>query len=249
MKAEPPMEDVPMEHVKENTVHVIDRVDVRVEPGPLDYTERHKAEIAANWARERAEKPSLFDGEIYLAPHARLEGLVFEAEFRRTSFATLMYWRRDPARTRPWHIFGVGVIVSGEGHLIAARMAARDAGGGRIYFPAGTIDNGDIVDGHADYDANMRREVMEETGLDLGTARAERHVNLVTANRSIALFRRYRFDAPSREIVSAIECHLAREAEPELAEIVPVTRAGMMGEETPPYVRAFADWHFGHNPG
>jgi len=233
-----------MKQVQENTVHVIDSADVRVLPGPLPYTEQNSEAIALNWARERAANPTLFDGEFYLAPQAELTGGVFQAGFKRTSFATLMHWRRDESQERPWHIFGVGVIVSREGYLIAGRMSAQNAGAGRVYFPAGSIDDNDIVDRCVDYDANRRREVQEETGLDIQDARAEQKINLVTGNRSIALFRRYYFDAPSKELVSRIEQHLSSEVEPELSEIIPVNAAGAMGDATPSYVRAFADWHF-----
>lgn len=233
-----------MEHVLENTVHIIDRADVRVLPGPLPYAVENREAIASNWTRERAANPKLFDGEVYLAPQAELTGGQFKAGFKRTSFATLMHWRRDVSQKRPWHIFGIGVIVSGEGHLIAGRMGVQNAGAGRVYFPAGSIDDNDIVDGYVDYDANRWREVREETGLNLHDARAEQQINLVTGNRSIALFRRYYFDAPSTELVSRIEQYLSEEAEPELSEIIPVDAAGVMGEATPTYVRAFADWHF-----
>ena len=57
-----------MDHVRENTVHVIDDADVRVVPGPLEYTQQHQQIIALNWKREQAAKPALFDGEIFLAP-------------------------------------------------------------------------------------------------------------------------------------------------------------------------------------
>ena len=233
-----------MKNIRENTVHIIGRADVRVLPGPLPYAVKNSEAIASNWTKERAANPTLFDGEFYLAPQAELTGGLFKAGFKRTSFATLMHWRRDVSQERPWHIFGVGVIVSGEGHLIAGRMSAQNAGAGKVYFPAGSIDDNDIVDGYVDYDANRWREVREETGLDLHEAKAEQQINLVTGNRSIALFRRYYFDAPSTELVSRIEQHLSEEAEPELSEIMPVKAAGAMGEATPTYVRAFADWHF-----
>lgn len=233
-----------MEHVRENTVYVIDSTEVRVLPGSLPYTEHNSEAIALNWSREQAANPTLFDGEFYLAPQAELTGGIFQAGFKRTSFATLMHWRHDESQERPWHIFGVGVIVSKEGHLIAGRMSAQNAGAGRVYFPAGSIDDNDIVDGYVDYDANRRREVLEETGLDLLDASSEQRVNLVTGNRSIALFRRYYFDTPSNELISRIEHHLSSELEPELSEIIPVKAAGAMGDATPSYVRAFADWHF-----
>ncbi|MFQ0812939.1 NUDIX hydrolase [Brucella anthropi] len=233
-----------MEQVRENTVYVIDGAHVRVLPGPLSYAEQNSEAIALNWSRERTANPTLFDGEFYLAPQAELTDGLFRAGFQRTSFATLMHWRRDGSQERPWHVFGVGVIVSHEGHLIAGRMSAHNAGAGRVYFPAGSIDDNDIVDGYVDYDANRRREVLEETGLDLHDARAEQQIHLVTGNRSIALFRRYYFDVSSRELVSRIEQHLSAAEEPELSEIIPVNSAGRMGDATPSYVRAFADWHF-----
>lgn len=233
-----------MQHVKANTVYQIDRVDVRVLPGPLSYTEDNKPAIAANWEKAVAANSTLFDGEIYLAPEAHLDGHFFQASFRRTSFATLMYWRDDRVSEKPWHVFGVGIMVSAEGHLIAARMSAHNAVAGRVYFPAGSIDDHDIVGNRADYDANMAREVFEETGMDLRAAKAEAKTHLVTADGSIALFRRYHFDVSTAELLKRIEDNIAKQAEPELSEIIPVTRAGAMGEATPSYVRAFADWHF-----
>ncbi|MCH4541468.1 NUDIX hydrolase [Ochrobactrum sp. POC9] len=233
-----------MKQVRENTVHIIGSADVRVLSGPLLYAVENSDAIASNWTREQVANPTLFDGEFYLAPQAELTGSAFQAGFKRTSFATLMHWRHDESQERPWHIFGVGVIVSSDGHLIAGRMSAQNAGAGRVYFPAGSVDDNDIVDGYVDYDANRLREVREETGLDLLDARAEQQVNLVTGNRSIALFRRYYFDVPSKELVLRIEQHLSAEEEPELSEIITVKAAGVMGEATPSYVRAFADWHF-----
>ncbi|PWL17261.1 NUDIX hydrolase [Falsochrobactrum shanghaiense] len=233
-----------MRHVKENTVYVIDHVDVRVRPGTLAYAEKNRMDIAQNWRRECDAKPTLFDGEIYLAPEAQLESGVFHAEFQRTSFATLMYWRRDAERERPWHIFGVGVVVSAEGHLLAARMGDHSAVGGRVYFPAGSIDDNDIFGDRVDYRANMQREVCEETGLDLGEAQAENSINLVTANRSVALFRRYRFDLSTAELLSRIHAHVAAQELPELAEIIPFTHAQDLSDAMPSYVRAFTEWHF-----
>jgi 8-oxo-dGTP pyrophosphatase MutT (NUDIX family) len=155
-----------------------------------------------------------------------------------------MYWRKDAQPLRPWHIFGVGIMVSAEGHLIAARMSAHNAVAGRVYFPAGSIDDNDVVDGRADYTTNMAREVFEETGINLGDAKAEAKTHLVTADGSIALFRRHYFDLSTTELLKRIEANLAAQAEPELSEIIPVKQAGAMGQATPSYVRAFADWHF-----
>lgn len=87
-------------------------------------------------------------------------------------------------------------------------------------------------------------EVFEETGINLGDARGGSKTHLVTADGSIALFRRHYFDLSTTELLKRIEANLAAQAEPELSEIIPVKQAGAMGQATPSYVRAFADWHF-----
>ncbi|KXF76876.1 NUDIX hydrolase [Paramesorhizobium deserti] len=233
-----------MDETPENTVFPIDRVEVRVVPGALDYAVKNKAAIERNWHEEVSANPNLFNGELYLAPHAHIGDGTLRADFVRSLYETLLYWRRDPETVRPWHIFGVGVVVSSDNRLIAARMAAHNAGGGRIYFPAGSIDDNDIVDGVVDYDRNNRREVQEETGLDLSHAEQEAKIHLVTGNRSIALFRRYRFTDDAATLIARIEAHLAGQDDPELDRIIEVSGPGQMGEATPSYVRAFADWHF-----
>lgn len=237
----------PLESLQENAVYVVNSADVECLSGPLDYADMNRSRIDANWQLECAANPTLFDGEVYLAPNAYLEGNELCADFRRTSFSTLMYWRRDNAVQRPWHIFAAGVIVSREGHLIAAQMAAHNAVAGRIYFPAGSIDDHDVVNGYVDYEANMRREVYEETGLDLLHATAEKTFNLVTHNRSVALFKRYYFELSTDELVAKIEQCLQTQSAAELAAIIPIMKAGILNDLSPPYVRAFADWHFRGN--
>ena len=233
-----------MNECRENTVYRATQVDVRIIDGPLDYAVKHREAIAENWRQDIQKQPTLFNGELYLAPEARFNNGVLEAGFIRDAYATLMYWRKDSEPVRPWHIFGIGVIVSSDNVLIAARMAGSTAGASRIYFPAGSIDDHDVKQGRVDYDYNMQREVKEETGLDLRDARVEEGYALVTGNRSIALFKRHYFAKTAAELIIAIRETLSQQAEPELDDVIAISAAGVMGEATPTYVRAFADWHF-----
>lgn len=230
--------------IEENTIVPIEDVVVRVVDGPLRYETGNRDMIERTWEEEHARNPHLFNGPFYLAETAELGKGIFRAAFQRTQYATLLHWRKDSSQLRPWHIFGVGVIVSADNCLIAGRMAQRNAVAGRIYFPAGSIDDNDVVDGMVDYDGNMLREVAEETGFDLAEARRDATLQLVTANRSVALFRRFFFDRGADEIVASIRSHIASDAEAELDDVIVVSGAGQMGDATPSYVRAFADWHF-----
>lgn len=228
----------------ENKVVAVERAEVTVGSHALDYVQRNRAAIDANWQRETAANPALYNGPVFLASEVRLNGGVLEASYGRADFATLMHWRGDGSDDRPWHIFGVGVVVSSDNRLIAARMAEGMALAGYVYFPAGSVDAEDVVDGRVDFDACMAREVHEETGLDLGWARREPSLHMVTARRSIALFRRFHFPLPADQLVAHVRSHIDAQGQPELEDAVVISGAGEMGENTPSYVRAFADWHF-----
>ncbi len=234
-----------MQNIPEKTVVPLKSAVVRVDSAPLRYELSHNAEIAARWTDETNANPALFNGPFFMAERADVIDQAFEARYHRTRFATMMHWKVNATGNKPWHIFGVGVIVSNDNKLIAGRMAAFTAAAGRVYFPAGSFDENDVVDEYVDIDGNMLREVEEETGVKLSEARKrDEHIHLVTASRSIALFRRHYFDVPANELIERIRSHIVAEADSELDDVTAISAAGEMGETTPDTFRTFADWHF-----
>jgi 8-oxo-dGTP pyrophosphatase MutT (NUDIX family) len=180
-----------------------------------------------------------------MAEQAQIDDGIFRATYRRTSFATMMHWKRNASSDKPWHIFGVGVIVSSDNKLIAGHMGATTSVAGRVYFPAGSFDANDLVGEHVDFDGKALREVAEETGLDLAEAvKRDKTQYLVTVGRSIAVFRRYYFSRTADELLAAIRATIASQAEPELDGVCAISAAGEMGEATPRTFSTFADWHF-----
>ncbi|MBA8900850.1 NUDIX hydrolase [Phyllobacterium sp. P30BS-XVII] len=234
-----------MLNIPEETVTPIRQTIVRVEEGPLAYAVQHHDAIGANWAQERAVNPALFDGSFFMAEQAGVEDGIFRATYKRTSFATMLHWKRNVAGEKPWHIFSVGVIVSSDNRLIAGQMGATTSAAGRVYFPAGSFDIDDLVGDRVDFDGNAQREVAEETGLDLsGAARRDDMAYLVRVDRSIAVFRRYYFTRTADELLASIRKTIAAQADPELDDICAISAAGEMGEATPRTFSTFADWHF-----
>jgi 8-oxo-dGTP pyrophosphatase MutT (NUDIX family) len=234
-----------MHNIPEKTVIPIKSAVVRIDRAPLSYELQHNAEIAANWASATSANPALFNGPFFMAEQAAIIAEGLQARYHRTRFATMMYWKANATSNKPWHIYGVGVIVSNDNRLIAGRMAPSTSAAGRVYFPAGSFDEDDVVDEHVDVDGNMLREVEEETGIKLSEARRrDEDIHLVTVNRNIALFRRHYFDVSADELLEGIRAHIASQDDSELDDITAISAAGQMGEATPLTFRSFADWHF-----
>ena len=203
-----------MHEIPEKTVIPLKNAVIRIDSAPLEYGISNKTAIAANWRDPwQPILPSSMDS-FFMAEEAGVADDAFQARYHRTRFATMMHWKADARNAKPWHIFAVGVIVSGDNKLIAGRMAASTSAAGRIYFPAGSFDEEDVVGDFIDIDGNMHREVEEETGVKLsGAGRRDDQLYLVTASRSIALFRRHYFDAQWRgaaEAYSRPHCSLKR---------------------------------------
>lgn len=218
---------------------------VRIVDGKLAYEQENKLEIARNWEDECKANPALFNGDFFMAEQADISSGVFEAVYKRTRFETMMHWKKNRTSIKPWHIFAVGVIVSSDNALIAGRMAPSTAAAGRVYFPAGSFDEGDVRDEVIDIDRNMQREVMEETAINLADAhRSDSNIYLVTADSSIALFRRFYFDLSSQELLASIRRHIADEVNSELDDVIAVSRSADMSDTTPATFRTFGDWHF-----
>ena len=158
--------------------------------------ENHDA-IAVTWQRLQAENPALYNGRTVLAESWSVHDGVFSAVCREVDYATLLHWlkgSRGNSWAVPLHFYAAPAIISGDSKALMGRMAAHTANAGRIYFPSGSMEREDFTNGMADFAGNMRREVLEETGLDLNDARASQGYLLWQGRGVAALIREYRFE-------------------------------------------------------
>ena len=102
------------------------------------------------------------------------------------------HWGRPPAGVHD--CFGAGAIVAADGALLLGVMGAHTFNAGQIYFPCGTPDPDDIVDGKVDLDLSVRRELKEETGLDVAEFTAEPGWTMVVDGPLIAQIKVLRSD-------------------------------------------------------
>lgn len=182
----------------------------------------HRADIEENWEREVAANPSLYNGELVFQHSLSLAGDVLAGEGHLVPYSTHLWWRKQTDRRGGIHAFAWAVPVSSDGALIAIRMGAKTANPGLVYCAAGSFEKPDIVDGCVDVVANMRRELLEETGLDAQrSTRPDGYYGIVIDN-ALLLFRVHRFDMTAEEMLARIRHHMQHDHEQEIEEAIAI---------------------------
>lgn len=229
--------------VPQQRVFPLDRVDIALDAAPHPFGPANRQEIERNWAAELAARPRLFNGPMVLLSALALRGGGLAGTYQPIDFATFMYWRK----TRPAggeHCFAHAMPVSADNALIAVKMGGHTANAGRVYFAAGSFEPDDFVGGMLSVEANMRREVAEETGLDLGEADAERGFHAWSDDRQTVVFRRYIFADDAETLAARIANFVAADPDPEITGPVILRGVADLPPEAPDYMTRIVDWHF-----
>ena len=222
----------------------VSSIDVRLDPSPHAYEVANSEAIEANWQREVGANPALFDGRIVLLSEVSYDDGRLVGRCNPVRYATLLAWRREHAAGAE-HAYAHAALVSSDGALVAIRMGAHTANPGKVYFAAGSFEEEDFRDGLVDTDANMEREVWEETGLDITGARKEDGYHLFSRDGQTVIFRRYFLDEPADRIAERISAHVAAEEEPEIEGPVIIRAMDDLPEGIALHMRAIVEWYFG----
>ncbi|WP_158598464.1 hypothetical protein [Notoacmeibacter ruber] len=226
----------------------LEGIDLVAVEGAHPYERQHEAEIEALWQTMTAEKPALFDGKFCLMESLKLSADgVLRGTFHLGRYATFLHWRanRGPGLE---HIFAHAVPVLADGALLAVAMGETTLNAGQVYFAAGSFDADDVFDGKIDLEANMYREVEEETGLDIRACDREDALWLWSgADGASCLFRRFHLPQDAGEAERAVRRHIAAEAHPELASPIVLRSVNDLPPSAPDHMRPFLDFHFGQS--
>lgn len=201
-------------------VFAVDRLDLTFTPRAWPFADARRAGIDAHFAELQRKKPAVWNGRVLLLHRQVMRGGVFHGEYFETDFASFNAWHRwgrPPAGARD--CFGAGAIVSADGAVLLGVMGAHTANAGRIYFPAGTPDPRDVVSGRVDLDYSLARELKEETGLDIADFAADPGWTTVVDGALIAQVRTLRSPLDAEALRARMLAYLAREPQPELADI------------------------------
>lgn len=222
----------------------VDDVDVRLDAAAHPFELAHSDAIQANWLREVAANPSLFDGRVMLLSRLSHAGRMLSGVCHEVRYATLLYWLRTGPDGGAGHAFAHAMLVSGDNALVAIRMGPHTLNAGRVYFAAGSFEPEDFPAGQADLHLNMAREVLEETGLDIRAARRGAGYVALSTERGTVIARRYHLDADAAELARRIEEFVAAEDHPEIAGPVVIRSLEDLPESAMGHMAQLVAWHF-----
>jgi len=212
-------------------IYELDSVEIAAEPWLWPFAVERRDEIDRHFARLQRNRTGIWNGRV-------LRGSCFE-----TDYASFLAWRHwdfaDPAVA---NVFAAAALRAADGAYLVGEMAPDTAAAGRLYFPAGTPEPNDIdADGALDFADNVRRELKEETGLDIAELNAEPGWWAVIDRGYVAVLKRVAARQNADELRARILRHLASEAKPELVDIHIVRGPDDLDARMPIFVTAFLE--------
>lgn len=228
----------------ENQIFAFDSVRLRLDAGMHPWQATALEAIDAHWAREEVERPWLFNGTVMLHRGLELEDGLLDGFSHQVSYATLLHFLHIYPDADAWHLFGSAVILSSDNAMLLVKMGPQTANAGKVYAPAGALDRSDIRDGMIDVEGGIRREALEEVGLDPLTMRAEQQLLGWRWRGMVAVFRRFFADEPADQLLSQMRAHIKHAPEQEVEDVLAVRSTDEAGSTTPAYMRALLEYHF-----
>jgi 8-oxo-dGTP pyrophosphatase MutT (NUDIX family) len=223
-------------------IHRVTTLDLRLEPWAWPFADERRADIDAHFAIKQREKPQLWNGRVLLARNPVFTRDRFSARYFETDFANFLAWRDWGCPDKDvFNGSGMGALRCADGAFVLGEMGDHTANAGRIYFPSGTPDPGDIKRGAVDIPGSVTREVEEETGLTSADYRAGPHWYCVVSGAVIAMIRILDVDTTGEALRARIEANLAGQHQPELARIHLVRDTSDITTAMPRFVTAFIE--------
>ena len=224
-------------------VVAVERLDMRFEPRAWPWAEANRALVERHFEQAREQRPALWNGRVLLLHRFAIETGVFRGAYLETDFASFLTWRDagfpDPSVR---NCFAAGALRAADGAFLLGRMARHTANAGKVYFPAGTPDPGDVqADGAVDLMGSVLRELKEETGLLASEVVPGPRWHAVLAGARIGLMRPLQVREDSAKLAARIRAFIAREKEPELEDVVVVRGPADLVPEMPDFVRAYLE--------
>lgn len=217
----------------------IERLELRFEERRWAFADERRADIDAHFERLRRDKP-LWNGAVLLMHEHAIEGTLLRGAYLKTDYASFLAWR-------DWNFpdlsirncFAPAALQGSDGGYVLGMMGHHTANAGKIYFPCGTPDLADVAKGKVDLEGSVRRELFEETGILADELTVDPGWYAVFAAPRIALIKPMRARDPAENLQRRIRQYIAREREPELADVYVARGPADLDPRMPDFVRMF----------
>ncbi len=221
----------------------LDRVEITVERWQWEFAIRQRMEIDQHFARRQRERPTIWNGRVFLLNRYEISAGVLQGSSFETDYASFLAWYDWGFRDAGvFNVFAAAALRAADGAYLVGEMAQSTAAAGQIYFPSGTPDREDVgAEGALDLAGSVGRELLEETGLDIGALAAEPGWTLVRDSGFVALMKRLTACQNAAELRSRIMRHLASEAQPEFSDIRIVRGRADLDARMPRFVIAYLE--------
>jgi hypothetical protein len=198
----------------------LDDLEIKIEQWPWEFAISRREEIDRHFARLKQQRP-LWNGRVLLLHRYDIFDRKFEGACFETDYASLMAWCDwDFPDKHVYNFYAAAALRAGDGAYIVGEMAPHTAGAGELYFPCGTPEPADIVNGNVvDLHANMCRELLEETGLAVADLDVSPTWRLVRDQNFIALIKEAAARQNAHELRDCIIRNLETDPQPELSDI------------------------------
>jgi 8-oxo-dGTP pyrophosphatase MutT (NUDIX family) len=218
----------------------IERVEIAVAPWRWDFAHARSDDIARHFAARQREQPALWNGRVLLGHRLALENGVLRGASFETDYANFLAWRDwGCPDAGVFNVFAAAALQAADGAYLVGRMAPSTSIAGQWLFPCGTPDPKDVSAGMLDLAGSARRELFEETGLDIGTMQVQPGWTSVRDSGFVALIRRVTASESAEDLRARIMRHLANEAQPEFSEIRILRGVVDIDVDMPRFLRAY----------
>lgn len=239
-------------------IEAIDEIEYRIESIPWRFAIEHGEAIDRHWDKLCAGNPHLFNGAVFLMRESRVEtrgdrrilnGAALEVEYK-----AFLAWRDFGfPDAKISNCFAMAALVSADGAFMLGRMSDRTANAGKIYFPAGTPDQGDVKGEAIDLEGSVLRELLEETGIAPDEVALAPGWSVVVEGPRIACMKLVRSPLVAAELEARVNTFIAREKAPELVGLHAVFSASDLDEARMPaftlsYLRRALDRNWAQAP-
>jgi 8-oxo-dGTP pyrophosphatase MutT (NUDIX family) len=225
-------------------------LDMRFEPMAWPFATERRAEIETHWAQFLQDKPTSFNGQVFLQHAWQIEGEIYRGRYLQTDYASFLAWRDFGFPGVPMRNgFAMAALTTRDGAFLLGKMGEGTANPGKIYFAAGTPDPEDLLpDGRIDLAASVLRELEEETGLRPDEVQVGEGWVAVIDGARAAFMRPVRIDLTAVEARVMMLARMPHLAHPELSDIV-ICRspADIDPKAMPPFQQAFLHHAFLHH--